>query len=304
MSSAGACFSPQRKAGSDLAICHKSHLSHPSLSTFKVLLSRLSSLPPAFTCQHCMMLSSTTFSQCNFSHYFPSYFAPFPSPDQILHSVSPKLPILPSPHSTHLSSRSSAIPQNSTQSDTTLSKSSSISLCPHPHGTLLHDSSATPPWSTHALPLTPTPTTTVPPGLSLCPPTHPQGLTPRSSTPPSRLCPASPGRCFALRAVGRRKDAHKLHTWLEQIPRWLHSFPCILFSLPDPRGHFPFPLAFPLPAGLISLSWPCSPTPRRSRPTGAPSRWPRAPPGHPSLPALTAWSLHSAARTSLCLPAV
>lgn len=56
-----------------------------------------------------------------------------------------------------------------------------------------------------------------------------------------------------------------IYTWLKQIPRWLRSFPCILFSLPGPSGHFPFLPAVPLPARLISLSDPV--LPRRTVPS-------------------------------------
>lgn len=108
--------------------------------------------------------------------------------------------------------------------------------------------------------------------------------------------PALPGLPRAAASLCAQWDTARTRTiymWLEQIPRWLHSFPCILFSLPGPRGHFPFPPACPLPARLISLSWPCSPTPHHSHPRVAPSRCPRAPPVLPLLPlfpALTAWS--------------
>lgn len=81
-----------------------------------------------------------------------------------------------------------------------------------------------------------------------------------------------------------------IYTWLKQIPRWLRSFPCILFSLPGPSGHFPFLPAVPLPARLISFSDPV--LPRHT----APSLQPPFPTchGHPCSPrssTLTASSL-------------
>ena len=106
---------------------------------------------------------------------------------------------------------------------------------------------------------------------------------PGSARPP-------PGAAL-LCAEGEAARTCAIYTWLKQIPRWLRSFPCILFSLPGLRGHFPFPPAFPLrslPVRLISLSWPCSPTPRCSLPTAAPSRWLQAPMQPLALPTLTA----------------
>lgn len=249
--SAGARFSPQREAGSDLSIYHKSHPSHPSLSTFKVLLLKLASLPPAFPCQPCMMLSSTTFSTMQlFTLFSPpllfylsrlcTQFLPtFPF---YLHPTAPTSPpaLWPSPRTRHR---------------WTQLQVKAAPWGPHPHGTLLHHSSATPAPHLGVPTHFPSPHTHhhCAPGAVPTGPHSPHRLTPHSSTPPSRLCPASPGAA-SLCALCDAPGTRTIYTWLEQIPRWLHSFPCILFSLPGPQGHFPFPPACPLPARLISLS--------------------------------------------------
>lgn len=94
-------------------------------------------------------------------------------------------------------------------------------LCPLPHPTSGHPLAS--PRPRGRLPRAPTPACgAVPTPAWGCPHTcaglvpafppctaptrHPRRLTPRSCTPPSRLCPASSGRCFALRSGGSRKD--------------------------------------------------------------------------------------------------
>lgn len=168
------------------------------------------------------------FTTCNFSRNFSLQFPSFPSPDQLLHSASPRLPILPPPHSTHLSSRSAP--------------------------TITHERRLHQP-----LPHLGAPTHWIPP----CPQTctvlspHPRPLAgsphaaarrhPGSARPP-------PGAAVPLCAEREAARTPAIYTWLKQIPRWLRSFPCILFSLPGPRGHFPFPPAFPLRSLPVRLT--------------------------------------------------
>lgn len=228
-------------------------------------------------------------------HLLISFCAPFlPNFPFHLHPTAPiSLPALPLP------------------SPTSQHGSGSINLHPRPHGTqLCHGSahSCTPPWGTHSLPLAPMPAAaTMPPhlrgavptpaaGWSLHPPCVPPWRRTHAGSPhaAARRHPGSarpPPGAGLLCTAGEATRTSAIYTWLKQIPRWLRSFPCILFSLPGLGGHFPFPPAFPLrslPVRLISLSWPCSPTPRRSLPTAAPSRSPRAPVQPLALPALTA----------------
>lgn len=83
------------------------------------------------------------------------------------------------------------------------------------------------------------------------------GPTQAHPTQPHAAIPALPGLLWmpvcSVRQGSQATGTSVIYTWLKQIPRWLHSFPCILFSLPGLGGHFPFLPAFSLPVRLISF---------------------------------------------------
>lgn len=163
---------------------------------------------------------------------------------------------------------------------------------------LCHSSacSCTPPRGTHSLPLAPMPAAAVPPHLHGAVPTpawdcphtcagaglhippspppapHPHRLTPRSCTPPSRLCPASSGRCFALRRGGSRKDVCDLHV-AKADSQMASQLPLYSLQSSWPPRSFPFStcLSPSLPScpSYLSLLTPLShaaPLPPHSRP--------------------------------------
>lgn len=213
-----------------------------SLSALKTLQALL-----AFPC------TSTTHlpTPCSFLHDFSLLFPPLPPLVSCCTRLPSELPLLlhPTPR---------IPPMPTSHGCTALCTSlSSAELCPHPEV----------------------------PTCFPCP-THPTRPATRRAGSPHAAARRHPGSAqpplgaSVLCARSRVAGTPAIYTWLKQIPRWLRSFPCILFSLPGPSGHFPFLPAVPLPARLISLSDPV--LPRRAAPTLQPPRPTRH--GYPCSP--------------------